>query len=149
MENRKRVQFHRLDGSFDGSVCFVVRNVFSLGFVSLIVFVAPVALNKATTQLSAALPEDLLSDDQKQIRDIQAKWNEVRQLSREEAESSLEGDWLEAYNRFYEKYDDDMTRMTEIAEKVQKMIEPPKVQKKTKGQKRRDAYARKLERAGN
>ena len=63
-------------------------------------------------------------------------------MDREEAQNTLEGEWLEAYNRFYEKYDDDMVRMTEIAEKVQKMIEPPKVEKKTKGQKRRDAYAK-------
>ena len=99
--------------------------------------------------MNAYLPDDMLSDDQKEIRGIQEKWNEIRHLSREEAQSTLEGEWLEAYNRFYEKYDDDMTRMTEIAEKVQVMIEPPKVQKKTKGQKRRDAYARKMARAGN
>ena len=87
-----------------------------------------------------------MSSDQLEIRKIQDKWNEIRHLDREEAQKTLEGEWLEAYNNFYEKYDDDMTRMTEIAEKVQKMIEPPKVEKKTKGQKRRDAYARKLAR---
>lgn len=87
-----------------------------------------------------------MSSDQLEIKKIQEKWNEIRHLDREEAQKTLEGEWLEAYNNFYEKYDDDMTRMTEIAEKVQKMIEPPKVEKKTKGQKRRDAYARKLAR---
>lgn len=87
-----------------------------------------------------------MSSDQLEIKKIQDKWNEIRHLDREEAQKTLEGEWLEAYNNFYEKYDDDMTRMTEIAEKVQKMIEPPKVEKKTKGQKRRDAYARKLAR---
>lgn len=68
-------------------------------------------------------------------------------MDREEAEKSLEGEWLEAYNRFFEKYDDDMTRMTEIAEKVQKMIEPPTAPKKTKGQRKRDLYAKHLARA--
>jgi hypothetical protein len=90
---------------------------------------------RSSTQLQA------LSNDPK-IAEIQEKWSEIRLMDREEAQKTLEGEWLEAYNRFYEKYDDDMTRMTEIAEKVQKMIEPPKVQKKTKGQKRRDAYAK-------
>ena len=90
---------------------------------------------RSSTQLQA------LSNDPK-IAEIQEKWSEIRLMDREEAQNTLEGEWLEAYNRFYEKYDDDMVRMTEIAEKVQKMIEPPKVEKKTKGQKRRDAYAK-------
>eukprot|EP00980_Cylindrotheca_fusiformis_P017851 scaffold5653_cov147-Cylindrotheca_fusiformis.AAC.13 len=107
---------------------------------------APVAINRAATQLNAELPDEMLSDEQKEIREIQKKWREVRLLDREVAQNTLDGEWLEAYNRFYEKYDDDMTRMTEIAEKVQKMIEPPKVEKKTKGQKRRDAYAKKVAR---
>ena len=118
-------------------------------FFAFFTGVMPVAVSRGVTQLNAYLPDDQLSDDQKEIRGIQEKWNEVRHLSREEAQNTLEGEWLEAYNRFFEKYDDDMTRMTEIAEKVQKMIEPPKVEKKTKGQKRRDAYARKMARAGN
>jgi hypothetical protein len=87
-----------------------------------------------------------MSPQQLEIKAIQDKWIEIRLLSREEAEKTLEGEWLEAYNRFFEKYDDDMTRMNEIAEKVQKMIEPPRVQKKTKGQKRRDLFAVKMER---
>ena len=61
--------------------------------------------------------------------EIQKKWSEIRHLDREEAEKTLDGEWLEAYNRFYEKYDDDMTRMTEIVEKLETMIEPPKVAK--------------------
>lgn len=118
---------------------FVALETMLTGFYP---FVAPVALSRATTQLNVALPEESLSDDQKKIREMQNKWNEIRLLDREEASKSLDGEWLEAYNRFYEKYDDDMTRMTEIAEKVQKMIEPPQVEKKTKGQKKRDAYAK-------
>lgn len=82
-----------------------------------------------------------MSENQLEIKKITDKWTEVRHLSKEEAESQLEGEWLEAYNRFYTKYDDDMTRMTEIATMLQKQIEPPKVQKKSEGQKRRDKWA--------
>ena len=35
-----------------------------------------------------------------------------------------------------------MTKMTEIATLLQKAIEPPKVEKKTEGQKRRDKWAK-------
>jgi hypothetical protein len=107
---------------------------------------APVALSRAPTQLNAKLPDDILSDGQKEIREIQKKWDEIRLLSREEAQKTLDGEWLEAYNRFFEKYDDDMTRMTEIAEKVQSFIEPAKMEKKTKGQRKRDLYATKVAR---
>jgi hypothetical protein len=54
----------------------------------------------------------------------------------------LEPEWKEAYNRFFEKYDSDMQKMTDIATKLEKMIEPPKVEKKTKGQRKRDAWAK-------
>ena len=109
---------------------------------------APLSVSRAPTQLNAVLPEDMVSDGRKEIQGIQDKWNEIRHLDREEAEKTLDGDWLEAYNRFYEKYDDDMTRMGEIVKNLESMIEPPKVAKKTLGQKRRDAYASKLERSG-
>jgi len=39
--------------------------------------------------------------------------------------------------------------LVEIVNKLEKQINPPKVEKKTKGQRRRDAYAAKLERAGH
>lgn len=67
-------------------------------------------------------------------------------MDREAAQKELDGEWLEAFNRFYEKYDEDMERMTEYAGKLEKMIQPPRVEKKTKGQRKRDAYARALER---
>merc|ERR1711937_81737 len=104
---------------------------------------APVSRPAVSTRLFAAIPEDQMSDDQKEIKKIQAKWSEVRHLSREEAKEQLDGEWLEAYDRFYEQYDSDMERMEEIVEKLADQIEPPRVQKKTKGQKRRDALARK------
>lgn len=110
--------------------------------------VAPVVQGRVGTALNALIPKDGMSEDQLKIEEIREKWNSIRHLDRDVAQKELDGEWLEAYNRFYEKYDDDMTRMSEIAEKLEKMIEPPKVDKKTKGQKRRDAFARKMERAG-
>mmetsp|Transcript_7992 Transcript_7992/g.17194 ORF Transcript_7992/g.17194 Transcript_7992/m.17194 type:complete len:124 (-) Transcript_7992:132-503(-) len=104
---------------------------------------APVARPAASSALAAALPEEQLSESQKEIKGIQEKWNEVRHLSREEATAQLEGEWLEAHGRFYDQYDDDMERMIEIVTKLEKQIEQPRIQKKTKGQRRRDAFARK------
>ena len=89
-----------------------------------------------------------MSDAQVEIKGIQSKWSEIRHLSREEAKEQLDGEWLEAHTRFYDQYDSDMERMEEIVTKLEKQIEPPRVEKKTKGQKRRDALARKLARSG-
>lgn len=83
-----------------------------------------------------------MTADQLEIKKIAEKWTDIRLLSRDEAKAQLDGEWLEAYNRFYEKYDKDMDYMQEIADKLQTMIEPPKVQKKSKGQKKRDAWAK-------
>ena len=89
----------------------------------------------------SSLSDDLKTSDTKQIEDIQEKWNAVRHMSADEA-ASLEPEWKEAHDRFYEKYASDMDKMTEIAGKLQKMIEPPRVEKKTKGQRKRDAWAK-------
>jgi len=83
-----------------------------------------------------------MSADQMEIKTVAEKWSKVRLMDREEA-NKLEPEWKEAYDRFYEKYDADMVKMQEIAAKVQKMIEPPKVEKKTKGQRKRDMWAKK------
>eukprot|EP00527_Entomoneis_sp_CCMP2396_P004283 CAMPEP_0198141096 /NCGR_PEP_ID=MMETSP1443-20131203/4166_1 /TAXON_ID=186043 /ORGANISM="Entomoneis sp., Strain CCMP2396" /LENGTH=133 /DNA_ID=CAMNT_0043803733 /DNA_START=83 /DNA_END=484 /DNA_ORIENTATION=+ len=91
--------------------------------------------------LSAVLAEEDMNEGQKEIAVIKEKWGEVRHMSPEEA-AKLEPEWKEAYDRFNEKYDSDMERMTEISEKLQKMIEPPKVDKKTDGQRRRDKWAK-------
>lgn len=88
-----------------------------------------------------------MSSDQLEIKKIVDKWNEIRHMDKEEA-ASLDGEWKEAYDRFHEKYDKDMERMKEIVKAVKKQIEPPKIGKKTKGQKKRDAFAKKVARAG-
>jgi hypothetical protein len=103
--------------------------------------VAPARQARFNTALRPAVPEGDKTPEGKEIDNISDKWAEVRFLSREEAESTLEPEWLEAYNRFYTKYDEDMVQMAQLAEKMAKVLEPPKVQKKTEGQKKRDAWA--------
>ena len=93
------------------------------------------------TALSALIPEAEMSANQLEIKKICDIWNEARHLSREEAEAKLEGDWKEAYNRFYTKYDEDMTKMLEITTILQKALDPPQIQKKSKSQKKRDKWA--------
>lgn len=96
----------------------------------------------SSTALPALLPTEEMDADQLEIVKITARWNQVRLMSKDET-ATLEPEWKEAYTRFYEKYDRDMAMMEEIAMKIQKMIEPPKIQAKTKGQRRRDAWGRK------
>lgn len=105
--------------------------------------VAPARSARFNTALRPAIPEADQAPENKEVVAISEKWNKVRFLSREEAEETLEPEWLEAYNRFYKNYDDDMVQMTDLAERVAKIIEPPKVRKKTEGQKKRDAWAKK------
>jgi 5'(3')-deoxyribonucleotidase len=85
-----------------------------------------------------------MTSDQKEVKEIQAKWSEIRLYDREEAQQKLSGEWLEAYNRYYQQYDDDMVKMKNIIEDLKSYIQPTRAQKKSKGQKRRDAIARKL-----
>jgi hypothetical protein len=109
---------------------------------TLVSGIAPTAHRTSTTRLSALLPKEEMDTDQLEILKITERWNEVRLLSKEEA-AKLEPEWKEAYERYYEKYDRDMSMMEEIATKLQSMIEPPNVKAKTKGQRRRDAWAKK------
>jgi predicted house-cleaning noncanonical NTP pyrophosphatase (MazG superfamily) len=107
--------------------------------------VAPHTTAKAArfnTALGPAIPEADMSETQLEIKQISNKWATVRLLSREEAEATLDEKWLDAYNRFFEKYDDDMTRMVDYVERIIKSIEPPKIQKKSLGQVRRDRWAK-------
>jgi hypothetical protein len=110
-------------------------------FLRSILGVAP-RTARFNTALRPAIPETDMTAEQMEIKKISEKWAEVRLLTREEAESTLDAEWLEAYNRFFQKFDDDMTRMQDIAQQVIKSIEPPKVQKKSLGQKKRDKWAK-------
>lgn len=100
----------------------------------------PLATRSTSTSLLARIPVDEQTADMTEVYSIGEKWNKVRHMTREEADK-LEPEWLEAYNRYFAKYEEDMTKMTEIATKIQKMIEPPQLQPKTDGQRRRDKYA--------
>ena len=102
------------------------------------------ATSRPSTSLSAWVDEKEMTADQKKMTEIAQKWKEVRMMSVDEVEDP---EWKEAHIRFYEKYNSDMEKMQEIAVKVQKLIEPPKVEKKTKGQRKRDAFAKKQARA--
>ena len=116
----------------------------SLSFL-LVSGVVPQSRQTTTSLSVSSLTDDLKNSETKEIESIQKKWNEVRLMSKEEA-ANLEPEWKEAYDRFYEKYDSDLEKMMEITDKLQKMIEPPRVQKKTKGQRKRDAWAKVQER---
>ena len=112
----------------------------SLSFL-LVSGVVPQSRQTTTSLSVSSLSDDLKTSETKEIESIQEKWNEVRLMSKEEA-ANLEPEWKEAYDRFYEKYDSDLEKMMEITDKLQKMIEPPRVEKKTKGQRKRDAWAK-------
>jgi hypothetical protein len=111
----------------------------------LIAVTAPLTASRSWA-LSAWVKQEDMTPDQLEIVKITNKWNEVRMLDRDEAEKTLDKEWLEAYNRYFEKYDSDMTKMLDIAAKLGTMLEPPRLEKKTKGQRKRDAYAKKLAR---
>ena len=96
-----------------------------------------------STSLYALLPEEEMSPAQKEIASIQARWNVVRHMSKEEVDAmddATDGEWKAAYYRFYERFNKDMEKMTEIATKLQAMIEPPRIQKKSKSQRKRDKW---------
>ena len=88
----------------------------------------------------SSLSDDYKTSESREIEAIQEKWNQVRLMDAEEA-AKLEPEWKEAYDRFHAKYNEDMDKMMEITEKLQKMIEPPRIQKKSKGQRKRDKFA--------
>lgn len=104
---------------------------------------APVHNVRTTTSTLyvSSLSDDLKTSDTKEVEAIQAKWSQVRHMTAEEA-ASLEPEWKEAYDRYFEKYAADMDKMMEITDKLQRMIEPPRVEKKSNGQRKRDAWAK-------
>ena len=71
------------------------------------------------------------------------RWKEIRLLSDEEADAKLSGEELESYQNYHSAVKEDIEKMKKIAEMMLKNLEPPRVQPKTKGQRKRDAFARK------
>jgi hypothetical protein len=120
-------------------VVVVVVVVVGLSFLGT--GVAPVASHRGATALAVNIAEADMSADQREIVNIMAKWKEVRHLTREEAANLEDEEWKAAHTRFMEKYDKDMVNMQDIASKLVTMLEPPKVEKKSKSQRKRDKWA--------
>ena len=97
----------------------------------------------ARTALPALVPVEDMTADQFKIRDMVDKWRVVRLYDRAQAEAELDEEWMTAYNKYHEAYQQQMERMMEIKEKVAVMIEPPKIEKKGKKQRKRDIFAKK------
>ena len=63
-------------------------------------------------------------------------------MSQEEANAQLQGEELEAYNRYYAEVREGVLKMEELANLMMKNVEPPRIAPKTKGQRKRDKWAR-------
>eukprot|EP00934_Nitzschia_sp_Nitz4_P005757 Nitzschia sp. Nitz4//scaffold1_size375055//255450//256143//NITZ4_000299-RA/size375055-augustus-gene-0.721-mRNA-1//-1//CDS//3329541114//5747//frame0 len=102
------------------------------------------ALGFGNTRLYGAVPEELMTEEDKYISGLREVWNEIRHYDREEADKKLSGEWLEAYNRFYAKMEEDDIRLKEIEDELVKeeeeAVKPPK--KKSKAKKRHDKVDR-------
>lgn len=108
--------------------------------------VTPGTASRTAAALPALPAREDMSEKRLELADITDKWTAIRHMDRAEAEKTLEGEWLEAFNRFYARYDEDMTKMEDIAERLQKLIEPPQIAKKSKSQRKRDRFAIVVER---
>jgi hypothetical protein len=86
------------------------------------------------------VPEEDMTADQLEIKKIAEKWTLVRVMDADQV-AALEPEWQEAHARYFEKYNRDMEYATEVTGKVKNMIEPDKIQKKSKSQKKRDKWA--------
>jgi len=84
----------------------------------------------------------LLENDKKANR-----WAEIRLLSDEDAKAQLTEEELETFTTYHREINEDIEKMRKIAEMMSKDVEIIKNKPKTKGQRKRDAFARKQERA--
>lgn len=96
----------------------------------------------SSTRLMAGLSDDELSAAQAETRSAGNRWAEIRLLSNEEAAEQLSGDELEAFNNYHQRSSDDMDSATELATLIMKGVEIPQVKPKTKGQRKRDKFAK-------
>ena len=120
--------------------CFYHSNSF---FIYIVTGVVPVQQRTISTALFALLPEEEMSPAQKEISTIQARWNVVRHMTKEEVDAmddTTDGEWKAAHARYFERYHNDMEKMTEIVTKLKAMIDPPRIQKKSKSQRKRDKW---------
>ena len=90
----------------------------------------------------AGLAEEEMTAAQAEMKSTGDKWNSIRLLSDEEAEAQLSGDELEEFKTYHKRVHDDNVEIQELAKMIMKGVEPPKVQPKTKGQRKRDKWAK-------
>lgn len=120
-----------------------LRLSLKLLFIYIVTGVVPVKQRTISTALFALLPEEEMSPAQKEISTIQARWNVVRHMTKEEVDAmddTTDGEWKAAHARYFERYHNDMEKMTEIVTKLKAMIDPPRIQKKSKSQRKRDKW---------
>ena len=63
-------------------------------------------------------------------------------MTAEEAAANLSGEELEAYNRYYAEVREGVLKMKDLAQLMMKNVDPPRIMPKTKGQRKRDRWAR-------
>merc|ERR1712157_687003 len=105
---------------------------------------------RSITSLNQAVPDVELTEEQLEMRRKCERWGAIKVLSEEEARAQLEGEELESYLEYHQHIADDIERMKAIAEMMVKDMEKKKVIKpKTKGQRKRDKWAKVQERMAN
>jgi hypothetical protein len=102
---------------------------------------AAASASSSSTARFVNLAEEDMTASQREIVSIQKRWNAVRLLSADEVAALEDDDLKAAHARYFERYHQDMGKMQEIADKLGVMLEPPKVAKKSKNQRKRDKFA--------
>mmetsp|Transcript_53202 Transcript_53202/g.159258 ORF Transcript_53202/g.159258 Transcript_53202/m.159258 type:complete len:131 (-) Transcript_53202:447-839(-) len=103
----------------------------------------PAAPARPSTSLNARIAESDMTPEQLEITQLTDRWVEIRLYSDEEAQEKLSGEELEAHTRYHQTIKDDIEKMKVIAEMMVKSVEIPQVAKKSKTQRKKDAWAKK------
>lgn len=89
------------------------------------------------------MPEGDRTPEISEIYQLADRWAEIRLYSDEEAKQKLSGEELEAYERYHAKVKEDIEKAQDLAMRMAKAVEIPQVAKKSKTQRKKDAWARK------
>eukprot|EP00566_Odontella_aurita_P037154 CAMPEP_0113564600 /NCGR_PEP_ID=MMETSP0015_2-20120614/21709_1 /TAXON_ID=2838 /ORGANISM="Odontella" /LENGTH=123 /DNA_ID=CAMNT_0000466699 /DNA_START=313 /DNA_END=681 /DNA_ORIENTATION=+ /assembly_acc=CAM_ASM_000160 len=100
----------------------------------------PAAPARPSTSLNARIAESDMTPEQLEITQLTDRWVEIRLYSDEEAQEKLSGEELEAHTRYHQTIKDDIEKMKVIAEMMVKSVEIPQVAKKSKTQRKKDAW---------
>ena len=109
----------------------------------LLLHSAPAAISRSSTALNARVAEEDRTAELSEIYQIADRWAEIRLYSDEEAKEKLSGEELEAYERYHAKVKEDIEKAQELATRMAKAVEIPQVAKKSKTQRKKDAWAKK------